>query len=83
LPHKQAALAIVDKLEPLARRIGAVNTIIVMPTVVSKAATPTLSAFAKICASGRRTGRPRWDRRSCSAPAAGRVALSRPDRIAR
>jgi len=31
LPHKQAALAIVDKLEPLARRIGAVNTIIVMP----------------------------------------------------
>ena len=31
LPHKQAALAIVDKLEPLARRIGAVNTVIVMP----------------------------------------------------
>ncbi|HEY4470006.1 MAG TPA: shikimate dehydrogenase [Stellaceae bacterium] len=31
LPHKQAALGIVDKLEPLARRIGAVNTIIVMP----------------------------------------------------
>ena len=31
LPHKQAALAIVDKLEPLARRIGAINTIIVMP----------------------------------------------------
>jgi len=31
LPHKQAALSIVDKLEPLARRIGAVNTIIVLP----------------------------------------------------
>jgi shikimate dehydrogenase len=29
IPHKQAALAIVDRLEPLARRIGAVNTIIV------------------------------------------------------
>ena len=28
-PHKQAALAIVDKVEPLARRIGAINTIIV------------------------------------------------------
>ena len=31
LPHKQAALAIVDKVDPLARRIGAINTIIVMP----------------------------------------------------
>ncbi len=29
IPHKQSALAIVDRLEPLARRIGAVNTIIV------------------------------------------------------
>ncbi|MBV9016962.1 MAG: shikimate dehydrogenase [Alphaproteobacteria bacterium] len=29
LPHKQAALAIVDRLEPMARRIGAINTIIV------------------------------------------------------
>jgi shikimate dehydrogenase len=31
LPHKQTALAIVDKVEPLARRIGAINTIIVAP----------------------------------------------------
>ena len=31
IPHKQAALAIVDRVEPLARRIGAVNTIIVAP----------------------------------------------------
>jgi len=31
LPHKPAALAIVDKVEPLARRIGAINTIIVAP----------------------------------------------------
>jgi shikimate dehydrogenase len=29
IPHKQAALAIVDRVEPLARRIGAVNTVIV------------------------------------------------------
>src|SRR5438128_6059894 len=29
IPHKQAALAIVDQIEPLARRIGAVNTVIV------------------------------------------------------
>lgn len=29
LPHKQRALSIVDRLDPLARRIGAVNTIVV------------------------------------------------------
>jgi shikimate dehydrogenase len=31
IPHKQAALHIADRVEPLARRIGAVNTIIVAP----------------------------------------------------
>jgi shikimate dehydrogenase len=31
LPHKQAALAIVDRVDPLARRIGAMNTVIVTP----------------------------------------------------
>jgi shikimate dehydrogenase len=31
IPHKQAALSIVDNVEPLARRIGAVNTVIVTP----------------------------------------------------
>jgi len=31
LPHKEAALAIVDRVDPLASRIGAVNTIVVMP----------------------------------------------------
>jgi shikimate dehydrogenase len=29
IPHKQAALSVIDEVEPLARRIGAVNTIIV------------------------------------------------------
>ena len=29
IPHKEAALAVVDKVDPMARRIGAVNTIIV------------------------------------------------------
>jgi len=29
IPHKQAALAIVDRVEPVARRMGAINTIIV------------------------------------------------------
>ena len=29
IPHKQMALSIVDRVEPLARRIGAVNTVVV------------------------------------------------------
>jgi len=31
IPHKEAALEIVDKLDPLARRIGAVNCVVVAP----------------------------------------------------
>ena len=31
IPHKQTALAVVDRVEPLARRIGAVNTIVIGP----------------------------------------------------
>lgn len=31
IPHKRTALSSVDRVDPLARRIGAVNTIIVMP----------------------------------------------------
>jgi shikimate dehydrogenase len=31
IPHKQTALSIVDRVDPLARRIGAVNTIVVAP----------------------------------------------------
>jgi shikimate dehydrogenase len=31
IPHKEMALAVVDRVEPLGRRIGAVNTIVVMP----------------------------------------------------
>ena len=31
IPHKQTALHVADRVEPLARRIGAVNTIIVTP----------------------------------------------------
>jgi shikimate dehydrogenase len=31
IPHKQGALAVADRVEPLARRIGAANTILVLP----------------------------------------------------
>src|SRR6266702_4160802 len=29
IPHKQMALSVVDRIEPLARRIGAINTVVV------------------------------------------------------
>ena len=32
IPHKEAALALVDRLDPLAKRIGAINTVVVAPT---------------------------------------------------
>ena len=31
IPHREAALAIVDTVDPLARRVGAVNTVVVAP----------------------------------------------------
>src|ERR1700756_2253226 len=31
VPHKQAALAVVDRVDPLAQRIGAINTVVVAP----------------------------------------------------
>lgn len=31
IPHKQAALAVMDRVDPFARRIGAMNTVIVAP----------------------------------------------------
>ncbi len=31
IPHKQAAMSIVDRIEPVAERIGAINTVIVLP----------------------------------------------------
>ncbi|HEV8030442.1 MAG TPA: shikimate dehydrogenase [Stellaceae bacterium] len=31
IPHKQLALSVVDRVEPMARRIGAINTIVVAP----------------------------------------------------
>jgi shikimate dehydrogenase len=31
IPHKRSALAVVDRVEPLVRRIGAANTIVVLP----------------------------------------------------
>ncbi len=71
LPHKEAALAIVDRVDPLASRIGAVNTIIVDARRIARSApTPTRSGFVKTCGSALRIGIRRPARQSCSAPAA-------------
>ena len=40
VPHKESALACVDKVDELATRVGAVNTVIVGPQESSAAATP-------------------------------------------
>jgi shikimate dehydrogenase len=58
IPHKEAALDIVDKLDPLARRIGAVNCVVVAPDGSLEGATTTLSATSKACARHSPNGAP-------------------------
>ena len=53
LPHKEAALAIVDRVDPLARRIGAVNTVIVMPDGSLEAHNTDAFGFPRKSARGR------------------------------
>ena len=50
IPHKQAALTVVDRVEPSARRIGAVNTSLSRLTAASKRETPMCSGFVRTCA---------------------------------
>ena len=45
IPHKQTALHIADRVEPLARRIGAVNTIIVAPDGTLEATNTDMFGF--------------------------------------
>jgi shikimate dehydrogenase len=45
IPHKQTALSAVDRIEPLARRIGAVNTIIVAPDGTLEASNTDVFGF--------------------------------------
>src|SRR5215213_5077970 len=56
LPHKEAALAIVDKVDPLARRIGAVNTVVVMPDGSLEASNTDAFGFRE----NLRDGAPDW-----------------------
>src|ERR1700756_4429859 len=45
IPHKQTALHVVDRVEPLARHIGAVNTIIVAPDGTLEATNTDIFGF--------------------------------------
>jgi shikimate dehydrogenase len=61
IPHKQTALHIADRVEPSARRIGAVNTIIVAPDGTLEASNTDMFGFSE----NLREGVPHWE------PAAG------------
>ena len=49
IPHKEAAFAVCDRLEPSALRAGAVNTLVFGQTA-SPAPTPTATVSSPICA---------------------------------
>lgn len=64
VPHKEQALALVDHLEPLARRIGAVNTLVVRPDGSIEGRNTDAFGFIE----NLRQGCPRWN--ATAAPAA-------------
>jgi shikimate dehydrogenase len=57
IPHKQTALHIADRVEPLARRIGAVNTIVVAPDGTLAASNTDIFGFRE----NLREAAPHWD----------------------
>ena len=57
IPHKQAALAIADRVDPLARRIGAANTIVVAADGSLEASNTDAYGFRESL----RDGVPDWD----------------------
>jgi shikimate dehydrogenase len=65
IPHKQSALAVVDRVDPQARRIGAVNTVIVAPDGSLEALNTDVFGFRE----NLREAVPGWD------PAAGPAVL--------
>jgi shikimate dehydrogenase len=57
LPHKEAAVSIVDRVDPLASRIGAVNTVVVTPDGALEAQNSDVFGFRE----NLRDGAPDWD----------------------
>jgi shikimate dehydrogenase len=56
IPHKQAALAVMDRVEPLARRIGAMNTVVVAADGSLEGSNTDVFGFAE----NLREGAPGW-----------------------
>jgi shikimate dehydrogenase len=65
LPHKQTALSIVDRVDPLAARIGAMNTVVVAPDGTLEGSNTDVYGFRESL----REGAPEWD------PAAGAAVV--------
>src|SRR5438067_692179 len=57
IPHKPAALSIVDRVDPLARRIGAINTIILAPDGLLEGSNTAVYGFRESL----RDSAPDWD----------------------
>jgi len=82
IPHKEACLAHLDEIEPLAREVGAVNTIVRRGgklhgynTDAEAAIAPLRAAFAPAVGGEPRASRPEEGRRDAAPLAGKRVAL--------
>lgn len=73
IPHKQKAMAIVDRVDPVARRIGAVNTIIVAADGTLEACNTDSYGFRE----NLRDYAPDWDPAACPAVVLGAGGAAR------
>ena len=76
IPHKAHALTIVDAVDPVAKRIGAVSCVVVRPDGTLPAPTTTPSALCRTCCSASLHGVPMRGRSSSSAPEGALARLS-------
>jgi shikimate dehydrogenase len=67
IPHKQAALAVMDRVDPFARRIGAMNTVIVAPDGSLEGSNTDVYGFRE----NLREGAPGWSPKAGSAVVLG------------
>ena len=70
LPHKVDAMAFMDEVDSVAKRMGAMNTIVCSLTARSKALTTTATATSKACWTHNPTGGQMLDPSPCWAQAA-------------
>ncbi|WMT92271.1 shikimate dehydrogenase [Pelagibacterium sp. H642] len=72
IPHKEAVMALIDEVDPLAAKIGAVNTLVVSDGRIAGSNTDYLGFLANLDA-----GAPGWDRELESAIVLGAGGASR------